>query len=79
MRGWGEFILRDLLDIDFNAAGKPDGYTYDLDTPGRHYGICFNPVNSKAHLSNLLLVMAQKMDVPVEKFADSNSVVSEIL
>jgi len=65
--------------IDFNAAGKPDSYTYDLDTPGKHYAICFNPVNSRAHLSNLLLVMAQKMDVPVEKFADSSSVVSEIL
>jgi hypothetical protein len=79
LAGGGGLGLKHGRHIDFNAAGKPDGYTYDLDTPGKHYGICFNPVNSKAHLSNLLLVMAQKMDVPVEKFADSNSVVSELL
>lgn len=79
LAGGGALGLKHGRHIDFNSAGKPDGYSYDLDTPGKHYAICFNPVNSQAHLSNLLLVMAQKMDVPVEKFADSNSVVSEIL
>jgi len=79
LSGGGGLGLKHGRHIDFNAAGKPDGYTYDLDTPGKHYAICFNPVNSKAHLSNLLLVMAQKMEVPVEKFADSNGVVSEIV
>ena len=58
---------------------KPEGYTYDLDTPGKHYAICHSPVNSKAHLSNLLLTMAQKMDVPTERFADSNGTISEVL
>lgn len=65
--------------VDYNAAGKSGGYQYDLETPGKHYTICHNPVNSKAHLSNLLLLMAQKMDVPVEKFADSNGVISELV
>lgn len=65
--------------VDYNAAGKADGYAYDLETPGKHYTICHNPVNGKAHLSNLLLTMAQKMDVPTEKFADSNGVISEVL
>jgi hypothetical protein len=65
--------------IDYNAAGKPDGYTYDLNHPGKHYAICFQPVNSKSHLSNVLLTMAQKMDVETEKFADSNGTVSEIV
>ena len=65
--------------LDFNAQLKPNGYQYDLDTPGKHYAICHNPVNPKAHLSNLLLTMAQKMDVPTERFADSNGVVSELL
>ena len=65
--------------IDFNAAGKAEGYGYNLDTPAKHYSICFNPVNQKAHLSNLLLTMAQKMDVKAEKFADSNGVISEVL
>ena len=58
---------------------KPEGYAYDLDNPAKHYAICQNPVNGKAHLSNLLLTMAQKMDVPTEKFADSIGDVSEIL
>ena len=75
-RGLG---LRHGRHVDYNAAGKADGYKYDLDTPGKHYAICHRPVNAKAHLSNLLLTMAQKMDVKVEKFADSNGVVSEVL
>jgi hypothetical protein len=64
--------------IDFNvAAGKTD-YAYDLDHPTKHYAICHSPVNESAHLSNLLLTMAQKMDVPTETFADSNGTLSEI-
>ncbi len=65
--------------IDYNGAGKPDGYTYDLDHPGNHYAICFRPVNSKSHLSNVLLTMAQKMDVETDRFADSNGTVSDML
>lgn len=65
--------------LDLNAMSKPEGYKYDLETPGKHYAICHNPVNSKAHLSNLLLTMAQKMDVPTEKFADSNGTISELV
>jgi len=58
--------------LDFNLTKDFKGYD-------KHPGIYFNAVNSKAHLSNLLLTMAQKMDVPVEKFADSNGVVSEVI
>lgn len=65
--------------IDYNAGPKPEGYAYDLDNPVKHYAICFNPVNSKAHLSNLLLTMAQKLDVKTEKFSDSNGIISEIV
>lgn len=65
--------------LDYNAPGKPEGYAYDLDRPNKHYAICQQPVNGKAHLSNLLLTMAQAMDVPVEKFADSNGALSEVL
>lgn len=64
--------------VDYNAAGKPAGYHYDLDNPGKHYAICHRPVNPRAHLSNLLLTMAQKMDVKTEKFADSNGTISEV-
>lgn len=78
LAGGAKLGLRHGRHVDLNAAGKPDGYAYDLENPGKHYAICHNPVNSKAHLSNLLLTMAQKMDVPVERFADSNSELSEL-
>jgi hypothetical protein len=79
LAGGGGLGIKHGRHVDFNAQGKADGFSYELDTPSRHYGICFNPVNSKAHLSNLLLTMAQKMDVKADKFADSNGVVSEVL
>ena len=77
--GGGGLGIKHGRHIDYNAMSKPEGYTYDLDTPGKHYAICHSPVNSKAHLSNLLLTMAQKMDVPTERFADSNGTISEVL
>jgi hypothetical protein len=58
--------------IDFNLTKDFQGYD-------KHPGIYHSAVNGKAHLSNLLLTMVQKMDVPVEKFADSNGVVSEVI
>ena len=58
--------------IDFNK-GHFDGY--DIGTDGKiqtsHYGICSRPVNSDARVSNLLLTLAQTMDIEVETFADS--------
>lgn len=65
--------------VDYNSMAKAEGYTYDLETPGKHYHICHNPVNSKALMSNLLLTMAQRMDVPTEKFGDSTGIISEVL
>jgi len=56
--------------IDLNQ-GHFDGY--ELDNPGQHYRLCSRPANEKAHMSNLLLTMAQKMGVETERFADSNS------
>lgn len=71
--------LRHGRHVDYNAVGRADGFAYQLDTPGRHYAICHNPVNRRAHLSNLLLTMAQRMDVRTERFADSNGTISEIV
>ncbi|MBC8116735.1 MAG: DUF1552 domain-containing protein, partial [Candidatus Saccharimonas sp.] len=68
--------LRHGRHVDYNAAGQAAGYAYNLDTHARHYAICHTPVNQRAHLSNLLLTMAQKMDVRTERFADSNGVIS---
>ena len=59
--------------VDYNQQTK------DFDGYGKGIGVYHSPVNSKAHFSNLLLTMAQKMGVEVDKFADSNGVVSEIL
>jgi hypothetical protein len=45
---------------------------YQLDNPGEHYRLCSRPANSDAHMSNLLLTMAQKMGVESDQFGDSN-------
>ena len=59
--------------VDFNE-GHFDGYT--LDKPGDHYRLCSRPANSDAHMSNLLLLMAQKMGVETDRFGDSNKVIT---
>lgn len=51
--------------------GHFDGY--QLDDPGQHYRLCSRPANEQAHMSNLLLTLAQKMGVESDSFADSNS------
>jgi hypothetical protein len=55
--------------LDLNQ-GHFDGY--HLDDPGQHYRLCSRPANAGAHMSNLLLLMAQKMGVETERFGDSN-------
>ena len=55
--------------LDLNQ-GHFDGY--QLDDPGQHYRLCSRPANSDAHMSNLLLMMAQKMGVETDRFGDSN-------
>jgi hypothetical protein len=47
---------------------------YRLDKPGEHYALCSRPANPSAHMSNLLLHMAQRMDVEIDRFGDSNGV-----
>ncbi len=58
--------------VDFNR-GHFDGYR--LDNPGEHYRICSRPVNPSAHMSNLLLMMAQRMGCEIDRFGDSNAVI----
>ncbi len=58
--------------LDFNQ-GHFNGY--QLDKPSEHYGLCSRPANSNAHMSNLLLMMAQRMGVEADKFGDSNQVI----
>lgn len=56
--------------VDLNQ-GHFDGY--QLNDPGQHYRLCSRPANTDAHMSNLLLIMAQKMGVKTDRFGDSNS------
>lgn len=59
--------------VDYNQQVKGfKGY-------GQGVGVYHQPVNSKAHFSNLLLTIAQKMGVETETFADSNGVISEVV
>lgn len=67
--------LRHGRHIDFNR-GHFDGYT--LEDPKAHYQICSRPLDGEARISNLLLTLAQKMDVEAESFADSTGSISAL-
>jgi hypothetical protein len=71
LAGGKELGLKHGSHIDFNQ-GHFEGYT--LDKPGDHYRLCSRPANKDAHMSNLLLLMAQKMGVETDQFGDSNKV-----
>ena len=60
LAGGTDLGLKHGSHLDFNQ-GHFDGYT--LDKPGDHYRLCSRPANTDAHMSNLLLLMAQKMGV----------------
>tara|TARA_R110002096_G_scaffold114770_14_gene248877 strand:+ start:4489 stop:5844 length:1356 start_codon:yes stop_codon:yes gene_type:complete len=70
--GGSDLGLKHGSHLDFNQ-GHFDGY--QLDKPGEHYRLCSRPANSDAHMSNLLLLMAQRMGVETDQFGDSNSVI----
>ncbi len=71
LAGGGKLGLKHGTHVDFNATKDFQGYD-------KHANIHFRPVNEKARLSNLLLTMAQKMEVPAAKFADSLGELSEV-
>jgi hypothetical protein len=73
LAGGTDLGLKHGRHIDFNQ-GHFDGYT--LDKPGDHYRLCSRPANTDAHMSNLLLLMAQKMGVETDQFGDSNTVMA---
>ena len=59
--------------VDYNQQIK------DFKGYGNGVGVYHSPVNSKAHFSNLLLTIAQKMGVESETFSDSNGETTEVL
>ena len=73
LAGGSDLGLKHGNHLDFNQ-GHFDGYT--LDKPSDHYRLCSRPANTDAHMSNLLLLMAQKMGVETDRFGDSNKVIS---
>lgn len=72
LAGGSDLGLKHGSHLDFNQ-GHFKGY--QLDKPGEHYSLCSRPANSDAHMSNLLLLMAQRMGVETDKFGDSNKVI----
>ncbi len=72
LAGGSDLGLKHGSHLDFNQ-GHFKGY--QLDKPGEHYSLCSRPANPKAHMSNLLLLMAQRMGVETDTFGDSNQVI----
>ncbi len=72
LAGGSELGLKHGSHLDFNQ-GHFKGY--QLDNPGEHYSLCSRPANPDAHMSNLLLMMAQRMGVETDTFGDSNKVI----
>ena len=72
LAGGSDLGLKHGSHLDFNQ-GHFAGY--HLDKPGEHYGLCSRPANSDAHMSNLLLLMAQRMGVEIDQFGDSNKAI----
>ncbi|MCA9062768.1 MAG: DUF1552 domain-containing protein [Planctomycetaceae bacterium] len=72
LAGGTDLGLKHGSHLDFNQ-GHFNGY--QLDKPGEHYSLCSRPANPDAHMSNLLLLMAQRMGVEVDRFGDSNTVI----
>lgn len=78
LAGGSDLGLKHGSHLDFNK--KAAGFQgYSLDTEGSlttaHYQLCSRPANTDAHMSNLLLLMAQRMGVETDQFGDSNRVI----
>ncbi|QEL20751.1 DUF1552 domain-containing protein [Limnoglobus roseus] len=72
LAGGSDLGLKHGRHLDLNQ-GHFKGY--QLDKPGEHYSLCSRPANATAHMSNLLLLMAQRMGVETDTFGDSNKVI----
>jgi hypothetical protein len=79
LAGGSDLGLKHGSHLDFNKEAKEfQGYAVGPDgaLTTAHYQICSRPVNTEAHMSNLLLLMAQRMGVETDQFGDSNKVVA---
>ena len=79
LAGGSDLGLKHGSHLDFNKEAKGfQGYALGADgtLTSAHYQLCSRPVNTDAHMSNLLLLMAQRMGVETDKFGDSNKVIA---
>ncbi len=79
LAGGSDLGLKHGSHLDLNKAAKAfQGYALGADgaLTSAHYQLCSRPVNSDAHMSNLLLLMAQRMGVETDQFGDSNKVIA---
>jgi len=78
LAGGSDLGLKHGQHLDFNRAIPEFQYVLGADgaLTTAHYQTCSRPVNSDAHMSNLLLLMAQRMGVETDKFGDSNKVIA---
>ena len=78
LAGGSDLGLKHGSHLDFNKDAKGfQGYALGADgaLTSAHYQLCSRPVNTDAHMSNLLLLMAQRMGVETDKFGDSNKAI----
>ena len=79
LAGGADLGLKHGSHLDLNKTAK-DFKGYALGAGGAltsaHYHLCSRPANTDAHMSNLLLLMAQRMGVETDKFGDSNKVIA---
>lgn len=79
LAGGSDLGLKHGSHLDLNQEAKDfSGYARGADgaLTTAHYQLCSRPVNTDAHMSNLLLLMAQRMGVETDQFGDSNRVVA---
>jgi hypothetical protein len=79
LAGGSDLGLKHGLHLDFNKSATGfEGYALDPQgaLTSAHYQLCSRPANTDAHMSNLLLLMAQRMGVETDQFADSNKVIA---
>jgi len=79
LAGGSDLGLKHGSHLDFNQMAKGfEGYALDVHgaLTSKHYQLCSRPADTDAHMSNLLLLMAQKMGVGIDQFGDSNKVVT---
>lgn len=79
LAGGSDLGIKHGSHVDYNAKAQGfQGYSRGPDgaLTTAHYQLCSRPVNADAHMSNLLLFMAQRMGVETETFGDSNKVIA---